>query len=558
MCSYPGTILNGISTLIMMRSHSLRVFFVVLFVFGALFWGGGHAAYAQYSAFGDPGARQANAGAAEGLTPVDASVDGGTIPVGATAQVVVRFRNDGAQAVETGLIRLYPSSTVSAAVSMNQCQDEPLPSGAECAIALSVKALQAGAYRVEMLMSHSGRTRLVTATVSGSVEASGEKADKLTSDIEMIPDALDFGQLDSGQTLVEPVTLRNITSNPIEISDIYIDTSEQSGYSLKTECKTLAAGQACIAIVSWSPNTEGRSSGVLVVKHDGPAGLSSVPLTGEYSPDDVGSADVFPQSIPGKGLLVSSQTDIDFGGNIETASTITVSLVNAGDASLKLEEIRLSGADSGLSFKDNGCTDGTILEPVEACPLTLTWSPTRIGSLYDDVQILHDGARGVLVLPVRGSASAAVSQDQKAIVYSGEIVKTTVISQDGETVVDGSDGDIAAQQKRAASENKARVGGVSSGSVDYASQVKNPSSVLDGYKITSFSPTRAIINGPGGSRIVFHDEVLRLGGVPWAINIQEDGIEFLYDAHRVLLLFDRSLSSVVRSSSSSGATTTTE
>jgi hypothetical protein len=77
--------------------------------------------------------------------------------------------------------------------------------------------------------------------------------------------------------------------------------------------------------------------------------------------------------------------------------------------------------------------------------------------------------------------------------------------------------------------------------------------VLDGYKITSFSPTRAIINGPGGSRIVFDNEEIVLGGVPWFVAIQKNGIEFLHQGQRILLLFDRSLSSINRVSSSSSS-----
>ena len=151
-------------------------------------------------------------------------------------------------------------------------------------------------------------------------------------------------------------------------------------------------------MVSWSPGSSGRASGVIVIEHNGPTGLSTIPIKGEYSPQDVGQAEIFPQAVPGKGLLVSSQTDIDFGGGITTASTITVSLVNAGDSDVQLSDIRLSGSDNGLSFKENGCTNNMVLAPIEACPLTLTWSPTRAGDLFDDVQVIHDGARGVLVL----------------------------------------------------------------------------------------------------------------------------------------------------------------
>ena len=526
-----------------MRSHRNYIFAIAL-CFCSVF--SASAAVAQYPGFGDPGARSAGGGGtSDGLVAVSPAVDGGTIPIGATAQVVVRFRNDGSQPAETGLIRLYPSSTVSGTVSLNQCEEAPLASGAECAIALSVKGLQAGPWRMEMLMSHNGRTRLVSATISGQVEAGSDGGDKITSDVEAIPDEVDFGTLTAAQTLVEPIILRNITSTPIDIADVYIDTSEQAGYSLKTECKKLEAGQACIAVVSWSPKLKGRSSGVLVIKHSGPSALASVPLKGEYTPDKIEGAEVFPQAVPGRGLLVSSQTEIDFGGNVQTASTMTVSLVNAGDAALKIKGIGISGSDNGLSFKSDGCAVGTVLAPIEACPLTLTWSPTRVGPLLDDIQIAHDGARGVLVLPIRGDSTSTVSQDQKAIVLTGSGGSTMIVSppvDPNETL------EQAQARAEAAEQNQARVQETA-----YAIPAGvNPASVLDGYKITSFSKDRAIINGPGGSRIVFGNEEVLLGGVPWFTVIQKNGIEFMHQGQRILLLFDRSLSSINRVSASSG------
>ena len=537
-----------------MRSH-LRVFFS----FGLLSFGLGTMAlpaHAQYPGFDDPGAAVGNVGGSGGLTPSESNIDGGAIPLGATAQVVVLFRNDGAQPVETGLIRLYPSSTVSAVVSMNQCQDEPLSSGAECAVALSVKGLQPGQWRVEMLMSHNGRTRLVTATVSGTVEATEGASDSTTSDIDTIPSELDFETLTESQTLVEPIVLRNITSNPIEIKDIYIDSFERSGYSLKTECETLEAGQACIATVSWSPKLKGRSSGVLVIEHNGPSGLSSVPLKGEYTPEDVDEASTFPQAVPGKGLLVSSLQEIDFGEDIETTSTITVSLVNSGDSPLEINDILVSGSDNGVSFKDNGCHAGDVLQPIEACPLTISWSPTRVGELLDDIQVKHDGARGVLVLPVRGESIATVSQDQKAIMLS---------NSDGMVYYDEQGEMLDAPQAMSGDQNPTLTGDQRSVPARPRSAIQNRStisaasaaSVLDGYKITSFSPSRAIINGPGGSRIVFNQEETVIGGVPWNINIEYDGIEFGYQGQRILLLFDRSLSSINRVTASSDSTSDT-
>ena len=491
---------------------------------------------AQYPGFDAPGTRVSGGGAA-GLVPVEPNVDGGSIPNGATSQVVVLFRNSGARPVEVGKINLYPSSNVSASVSLNQCAGAPLTAGAECAVAISVKGLQAGAWRLEMLMLHSGRSRLVTATLSGIVDSNGDSSDRLASDIELIPDNLDFGSLASGQTIVEPIVLRNITSNPITISDIAVNASEGSGFTVDEQCDVLQAGQVCLATVTWSPRQKGPSSGVLIVKHDGATAVASVPLSGDYAPDEADEANIFPEAVPGRGLLVSSQTEVDFGDAVASASTISVSLVNTGDTPLSFKEIKLSGSDNGLSVSASGCATGLTLDPVEACPLTITWSPTRVGSLLDDVQIIHDGARGVLILPIRGESELVVSQDQKAIVLT-----SAPVTVQRPTQVIGSDG-IASQ----ATKPKAVVSTVSS--------VANAASALDGFKITSFSARRAIVNGPSGSRLVHHGEEIILGGLAWNVLIRKNGIEFSNGEDRILLLFDRSLSSVNRVSAQSSNTT---
>lgn len=477
------------------------------------------------SAFFDPSEKVA--GGAGGLVPVNDSVDGGAIPIGATAQIVVLFRNEGGRPVETGDINLYPSSTVSAAVSLNQCSQEPLPPGAECAMALSVKGLQPGPWRVELLMRHNGRTRLVTATLSGTVEGSGEGSDKLISDIEAIPDELDFESLNASRTLVKSLILRNITSTPIDIDSVSIEANPSAGYSLRTDCTRLEAGQACIATVTWAPLQEGPATGVVVINHTGPTGVVSVNLDGEYNPDEMVKASVFPRAVPGRGLLVASQEEIDFGNEISSKSSITVSLVNVGDAPLVLEDLRLSGKDNGLSIEGNGCVSGMILEPIQACPLTLSWAPVREGSLLDDVQILHNGARGILVLPTRGDADSVVSQDSQAIYLSGS---PGMQLDAGDLDIDDGEADIP---DTAGGPNKARA--------------------LDGFVITSFAATRAIIAGPGGSRVVFGGEDVVIGGVMWRVVMRKSGVEFRSGSDKVLLLFDKSLSSVNRAAGQSGS-----
>lgn len=512
-----------------MRSH--KQFLVISALFVGVFYASVGAVHAQYPGFDAPGG--ASSSGVAGVVPVVPVVDGGAVTMGGTAQVVVRFKNEGGQPVQTGQINLYPSSNVTAVVSMDQCSKEPLQPGAECALAVSVKGLQAGPWRAELLMLHSGRTRLVTATLTGTVDASGDSADRLRSDIEAIPDEVDFGSLTAGQTMVEPVILRNVTSNPIKISDISINAPDQSGLSVVADCEELDAGEACMATVTWSPKLKGPSTGALVVKHSGPTAVSSIGLKGTYSPGEVEEAQLFPEAVPGKGLLISSQANVDFGADVSTASTITVSLVNVGDAPIKLKDIKIAGTNNGLSFSSEGCAANMELQPVEACPLTVTWSPTRLGNLLDDIKIIHDGARGVLVLPVRGVSNGVVSQDQKTIVLSD--TPAEVIRHD----------DVMSEHQEGGNSTRSNKGGDSSNGKTTSSGgsgLANASSVLDGLRITSFAAKRAIVNGPGGSRLVHDGEQIMLGGIVWNVRLQQNGIEFTSGRDKVLLLFDRSLS----------------
>lgn len=582
-------------------------------------------AFAQ-SAFEDPNVVAADGKAATGdLVAVQSKVDGGGIALGSSSQVVMLFRNDSAKPITAGDINLYPSSNVSASVSQNQCSLTPLESGAVCAIALTVKGLQAGKYRIEMLIKHDGRSRLLTASANGDVESSGDTSQAIISDVEAVPSTLDFGTLDESHTMVRSVVLRNITSNPINIEDVRIEANDQSGFNLQSNCAKLETGQACLATISWAPQKKGAATGMLIVEHDGPTGVTSITLDGKYEPTTASAAEVFPEAVPGKGLMISTAEEVDFGSGITNNSSITVSLVNVGDQRLTIQDIRMANNENGISIARSGCRAGVVLDPVEACPLTLNWSPTREGAIVDDVQVRHNGARGILVLPVRGAAAKAINKDSKAIVlnqgsYLGGIpslLTTDMLDEDDLFDVEpppkptSSRSSTKKQDKKTATEEKlpadeesaasdstgasadgvGKMGGESSSGSDsaavdpdapyspsaassrdggftgrgsesaprqaaprQATKASDVQGILDSFAVTSLAPSRAIITGPGGSRVVFDGEEAIIGGVLWTVGVKNSAVEFGNGNQKVLMLFDKSLSSVNRNGGESGST----
>ncbi len=492
------------------------------------------------SAFENPGVK---GGSGNGLVPVEASIDGGTIAIGSTAQVVVLFRNESGSPVNTGAINLYPSSNSTATVTLNQCGQEPLAGGADCAVAVSVKGLQAGPWRVAMLMRHDGRSRLVSTVLSGTIEAGGEGQNQLISDLEAVPSTLDYGSLSASRAQLKSITLRNVTSNMITVEDIFLKSDSTDGLVLEDECDALNAGQACVISVKWSPSQRGPASGVIVIKHSGPTGITTVDISGDYTPQVSVEANLFPDAVPGKGLMLSSLSEIDFGDEVNTISAITTSLVNSGDAALQITSVNTSGSENGLEVEGAGCAPGTILEPLDACPLTLSWGPVRQGAILDDIKVRHTGARGVLVLPVRGDAAAAVSKDSQSIVLNAspgfalDPYVNAVVSQNDRVAGQLDSENESPQPVKQASTQK--------------QGVVNKAKTLDGYSITSLAGDRAIISSPRGSRVIFDREPLVIAGVTWVPLIQYSGVEFQSGEDQVLMLFDRSLSSFNTSSSNS-------
>jgi len=478
-------------------------------------------AYAQ-SAFDDPNARNA-AGQGGDLVAVTQDLDAGNITLGSSSQAVLLFRNDGNKPISMQDISLYPSSNVSANIGENECSASPLPPNAVCAISMSVKGLQAGNFRIQLILRHDGRAKLITAVVKGGVERSTDTTYDVINDLETIPSEIKFGTLNESRPLTRSVVLRNVTSKSVKIDSIFIESNEQAGYSLRSDCEELLSGEACIATVSWAPKQKGPSTGVLVIEHDGPTGVVSVVLDGEYTPNKPSEVGIFPDAIPGKGLLTSSQTEIDFGDGIESRSAITVSLVNGGDEVITLKDIKLANDDSGLDVSEVGCREGLKLNPVEACPLTIKWDPIRKGSVIDDIKIRHNGARGILVLPIRGSAINTVNKDNQAI----DLNNNNPFSNVPPLSVKDLGGDVKNGKR-----NKTNLSSVSGGQVGS----------LEGYKITSLGKNRAIVSGPGGSRVVFDGQETVVGATLWRVKIRNSSVEFKNNRQNILLLFDKSLS----------------
>jgi hypothetical protein len=249
--------------------------------------------------------------------------------------------------------------------------------------------------------------------------------------------------------------------------------------------------------------------------------------------------------------LVSSEEEVNFGSAVGQTSSITVSLVNVGDVPLTLNTIHTANAESGIRVEKTGCQSGSVLAPIEACPLTLTWEPVREGAILDDIKITHSGARGILVMPVRGTATQAISKDDRPILLNQSEGLSQYLNRveplNPIELQDDLEMDSASVESAKPSVKKTKPQTPLS-----LTAVPDVDGALDGFSITSYATSRAVVRGPAGSRVVSDGEKAVIGGVLWEISMRPSAVEFRHDDQTVLLLFDRSLSSVNPDEAQSG------
>ena len=494
---------------------------------------------AQVSAFEDPSVGGAGAAAgAQELSPAKSEIDGGDVGQGQTAQVIMMMRNNSSAPISLQKIDLLPSSNISALVAGNQCDKEPIKPGIECPITIAVKGESSGKYRLGILANHTGRTKVSNLAIIGAVVGgTGSGVGGLPSnELEAFPGNLDFGQAKGRTPQVRSIAIHNASPKAVEIKNITLAASPLTGYSVSApDCKILAASSTCAATVTWTPTTEGKAEGAIVLTHDGPSGTMQIPLTAEYAAPKTEKAERFPAAVAGQGLIIADRDTVEFGSEIDGAASITVSLVNTGDKTVLLKQVRLAGSDNGLSLSGDDCISGKELEPNQGCALTVNWLPRRKGPVIDDIQIIHTGARGILVLPVRGTAKDVVSLNMP-IIGGANVPRMSTSDLDEKVLGDVDDG-------KGGKKKSAKTGGAMSGITSDFALATDPNA-LNGYRITSLSTNRAVVTGPRGRIMVSDGQPQVIAGGRWIPRITTEGVELIGDRESVVLLFDRSLGTI--------------
>ncbi len=229
--------------------------------------------------------------------------------------------------------------------------------------------------------------------------------------VTLSPNGLYFGALNVGGTSApQAVTLTNMQSVPLNIASV----TATANYTESDNCvvsSPIPAGGSCVINVTFSPAASGTLTGQVSVVDDAPGGLQVVNMTG------VGSAPA----------VTVSPTSLKFSALTgSTSAAKTVKLTNSGVGPLTISSITASG---DYSETDN-CVTSSPLATGAACTISVSFSPTVIGTITGTITINDNGVNGPPHrIPLSGSGLVTVSVYPTSLVFPSTPVGSTSAAQ---------------------------------------------------------------------------------------------------------------------------------
>jgi hypothetical protein len=216
------------------------------------------------------------------------------------------------------------------------------------------------------------------------------------------PVALDFGSLLVGSTSTLPVQVTNTSATPA----VFHGITATGDYTIAGDCpaagNVLAASTSCVLEATLTPTQTGVRAGAIKVA----SSLSTLPLT---------------VALTGTGTqshLQSNPASLNFGSlSLAASADVTLTLINSGNALLTGLHLAVTGDYAVIT----PCAL-TVLAPGTSCSVTVSFTPTALGSRAGTLTATSDGnsptivplsgtgvPNGSFLLTVNGRSSSSVT-----------------------------------------------------------------------------------------------------------------------------------------------------
>jgi hypothetical protein len=176
------------------------------------------------------------------------------------------------------------------------------------------------------------------------------------------PASLNFGSQGVGTTSASQTIT---TSNPSNVSFNIASIAASGNFSQTNDCgPSLVPGDHCSVNVTFSPNANGLESGAVTVTDSTKISPLAIPLSG------TGVNGPFLTPYPSRANFAPLAVGAD-------STPTPVVLVNTGNASLNINSIGITGADSSDLTRINRCASS--LPVAGSCTVKVTFTPSAPG-----------------------------------------------------------------------------------------------------------------------------------------------------------------------------------
>ena len=311
------------------------------------------------------------------LSVSPASLSFGNLLVGASSSQSVTIQNSG-----TATLTLTQASLSGSGYSLSGLAlPLSLAPGASAAFNISFSPASAG--------SLAGSLSLASNAPSSpkSIPLSGTGIAKVLT-LSASPAALNFGNLSTGTSSSQNITVTNTGNSAVTISQI---AASGTGFSISgvTLPITLAVAQSTSFSVTCAPASTGNLTGTV-----------SVVSTATNSPTTIAlsAAGVQP-------LLSVVPSSVSFGNvSVGVTNSQTITLQNPGTAALTLTQANLSGSGYSLS----GLTLPLSVAPGASAAFNISFAPASAGSLAGSLSLVSNAPSSPTSVPLSGTGVAQV------------------------------------------------------------------------------------------------------------------------------------------------------
>ncbi|WP_033416699.1 choice-of-anchor D domain-containing protein [Hahella ganghwensis] len=212
--------------------------------------------------------------------------------------------------------------------------------------------------------------------------------------IEVDQTAIDFGDVQMGMTEQMTVAISNSGGEILGINGVSIAGTDADQFVQTNNCTTLAAGENCSVVVTYSASEEGVQNATLTIASDDPDTPNvTVALTGNGLIEPVSD-------------IVLSDESLDFGAiEIGTSSEKTLTISNLGGASLNISNVSLAN-NSDFQITSTDCD---IVAPDANCSVTMTYTANSTDTSSDVLTIeSNDPDQASVTVALSGSGKDPV------------------------------------------------------------------------------------------------------------------------------------------------------